>query len=468
MLTRPARLKESVRERGQAMMMLVLAMTVIFFVGALAVDVGLWLSEKRGAQTDADFPSLAGAWELLPKMGGAAAAHNAVDEWAADNDETENLVVDNVVVNDSCFNQGAPDAVTVDVTHESTSLFFSIFGIVDDPDIQAHAKACAGAATGLGGVIPFEIDDNPGPCFDSQEKPIFTTFCPLELGAQGGNPRGMLDLQAPGDYCSASGGSGDIENLIEWGASGNCFINGGSNCDPAKKGPWYDCVAVQTGNPAKVLDGVFKRVSRDGECDANYGDGDGLDEFDETVQLLSGSGPTGLYEGRDCDLSTEGKQISPRLVTIVVLENPPSPGNTGYPIVAFAGFYLAGCTPEGVVVTSQSQLDPECDRKKKTSTQGTIDDLYVSAPELGPLPAPAACHHGTPHGQQQNCTTPTPTPPPGPTPVPTPTPAPTPPGGGGTGHSVVWGQFVKLVVTNQGGVSAPTDSTTIFGITLVE
>jgi hypothetical protein len=415
--------KRSARERGQALMLVVLGMTVIFVIGAIAVDVGLWLSEKRGAQTDADFPALAGAWELLPQNGNAATANAAANEWAADNDETSNLVVDNVIVDDSCFNQGTDDAVAVEVTHNSRALFMSIFGIATDPDIRARAKACAGAATGLGGILPFQIDDNPGPCFDTLEQPIFTTFCPIEFGAQGGNPRGIIDLEAPGDYCSDANGSGDIEDMIEFGANGNCFINTSGDCDPDRNGPWYDCVAVQTGNPKKVMDGVFKRVSKDGACDARYGDGDGLDEFDEVVELVAGSGPTGLYEGRDCDPNTDGKQLSPRVVTIVVLENPPSPGNRGYEIVAFAGFYLAGCTPEGVVVTNQSQLDTECD-------------------------APG---------------NPAPTPTPGP--LPTPTPAPP---GGGVGHSVVWGQFVKLVTTDQGGVGPPNSQTTIFGISLVE
>jgi hypothetical protein len=441
-------------------MLLVLGMTVVFFVGAITVDVGLWLSEKSGAQTDADFPALAGAWELLPQNGNAASAGVAVDDSLADNDETGNLSLLNATVDDSCFNGGTDDAVTVEVEHESVPLFISIFGIVDDPEIEARAKACAGAATGLTGVVPFQVDDNPGPCFTSQEDPIFTSFCPIELGAQGGNPRGMLDLQAQGDYCSNSSGSGNIENMIEWGAPGNCFINSTGDCDPNHGGPWYDCVAVQTGNPANVLDGVFSRVSRDGDCDDAYGDGDGLDEFNETIELVAGSGATGLYEARDCDTNTDGKQVSPRLVTIVVLEDPPSPGNSGYEIEAFAGFYLAGCSPEGVVVTDQSQLDTECDRSSTMDTSGSAE-AYVTAPVPGFLAAPAACHRGNPHGLQTSCATPTPTTPPGPTPAPTPPP-------GGTGHSVVWGQFVKLVVADHGGVGAPTDQTTIFGINLVE
>ena len=464
-LNRLKRIGRKTRERGQALILFVLAMTVIFAIGAIAVDVGLWLSEKRGAQTDADFPALAGAWELLPFVGNATTAQNAVDEWAGDNDETTNLTVDNVVIDDSCWNQGTDDAVYVEVTHDSRTLFTGIFGLADEPAIRAKAKACAGAATGLNGILPFQIEDDPGPCFNSQEEPIFTQFCPIELGAQGGNPRGIIDLEAPGDFCSDTGGSGDIEDMIYFGASGNCFINTSGSCSPAQGGPWYDCVGIQTGNPKKVVDGVYRRVVEDGDCDQTYGDGDGLDEFDEVVELISGPPTTGLYEGRDCDPNTDGKQISPRLATIVVLESPPVPGNVGYPIVAFAAFYLAGCIPdEDVIVTDQSQLDTECDAPGNMLPDG-MDNLYVSSPELGPLPAPSACHRGTPpqpHNPNQSCSTPTPTPPPGPTPTPP------PPGGGPPGHSVVWGRFVKLIVTNQGGVGAPNEQTTIFGIGLVE
>ena len=39
--------------------------TIIALAAAITVDFGLWLSERRGAQTDADLVTLAGAYELL-------------------------------------------------------------------------------------------------------------------------------------------------------------------------------------------------------------------------------------------------------------------------------------------------------------------------------------------------------------------------------------------------------------------
>ena len=387
-------------EGGQMILMMVLAMTVMFIVGAIAVDVGLWLSERRGAQTDADFVALSGAWELLDPSAAEADAVAAVNTALDANDEQLNasLIAVDVDLEARC--------VAVDVGHASRPLFFAIFG-VGAPDIGAHAKACAGAASGPGNLVPFQIDDNPGDCFDVNEEPIFTAMCRIELGAQGGTAgRGMLDLQAPDDFCSYSPGNGDIEELIVDAAPGICLINdpATNTCDPSNQGPWYDCVAIQTGDPKAVLDGVATRLAKDGDCD---GDGDGVDDFDETVDLVFGAGVTGIYAPHDCDPLTAGTQASPRLVTLIVLEDPPpkNPGNSGFPIVAFAGFYIAGCATETAVVVDEDDLDRYC---------------IPSSPLTGP-----------------------------------------------PGKAVVYGRFVNIIVAG-GEIGDPTAQTTAFGIALVE
>src|SRR3989304_3698503 len=53
------------KESGQALILWVLAATIIFAIGAITVDFGLWLTERRGAQKDADAATMAGAFELL-------------------------------------------------------------------------------------------------------------------------------------------------------------------------------------------------------------------------------------------------------------------------------------------------------------------------------------------------------------------------------------------------------------------
>jgi hypothetical protein len=415
------------REQGQVIIWSLLTMTVIFVVGAITIDIGLFLSERRGSQTDADFSALSGALELIDPAADAGDAMTAADSNLDANDEQGNIDWPNtsIVVDDSCWDEaGDDDAVTVDVSHSSKALFFGIFGLLA-PEIGAHAKACVGAAQGLGNLIPIQIDDNPGPCFDDEEEPKFTSMCPIELGSQGSNPdRGMADLDASGDYCSEAGGAGDIEELIEFGATGICLINTSGSCNPASNGPWYECIATQAGNAKKALAGINARVLKDGKCDQSFGDGDHTDEFSETVEMVFNSGDpfTSIYGSRDCDPSQDGTQASPRLVTIIVLEEPPNPqpSNEGLPIIAFAGFYIAGCAAEDDVVVDESDLDPNC---------------YYPG---GPVP----------------------TPPPAPTPVPV-------DDCGAPAHCVVYGRFVKLIVAGS-DVGKPTDQTTLFGISLDE
>ena len=389
--------RETRGEGGQTIILMVLLMTVMFVVGAITVDVGLWLSERRGAQADADFVALSGAWELLdPSPAAEANALNAVNQALAANDEQLNaslIGVEVTLVGERC--------VSVDVGHESRPLFFQIFG-VGAPEIGAHATACAGAASGPGNLVPFQIDEL-GPCYQNGQ-PIFAEMCPIELGAQGGNPRGMLDLDAPDDFCSDARGDGAVEELIINAAPGVCFINTIDDCDPSNNGPWYDCVAIQDGNPKKIIDGVAARGALDGDCDGN---GNGWDDFDETVDLVFGAGDSGIYSPRDCDPSTAGTQASPRLVTLIVLKEPPptNAGPTGFPILAFAGFYIAGCASEEIDVVDEN-------------TDGF--DRYCTLKDTGP-----------------------------------------------PGKAVVYGRFVNIIVTG-GDIGDPTDQTTAFAIALVE
>ena len=529
MLSRPVRTLSE--ERGQSLILLVLGLTVMFVVGAIVVDVGLWLSERRGSQTDADLSALAGAFELLDPGSTSADAVSAATNSLTANDEQNNADFANLTpaVDNSCWHRSDNDAVTVDVKHDSKALFFGIFGIAP-PDIGAHAKACVGAAEAPGNALPFEVSDEPGPCFDNSSQPIFTALCPIEGGAQSPNPRGILDLQASGDYCSDGNGSGDIEQMIEFGASGKCLINRTGGCDPSKNGPWYDCVAVQTGNPKNVLDGTNARISKDGLCDGN--DPGTIDDFSESVVLFADTGNpyTSIYAPRDCDPTQDGIQMSPRLVELIILDNYPDPGNTGYPIKAFAGFYIAGCADENVDVQDESDLDPYCGDKlvREITPAAGGAALYVSGVAPGPALAPKtltvtklvvggsaqpsaftitvnstgnpvpASFPGSATGtavllDAGSSYTVSETGPAGyvpslsagcsgnigngqtciitntfATPAPTPTPSPTPvPGECAPGHCVVYGRFVYIVLAGS-AIGPPTDQTTVFGISLVE
>lgn len=415
-------------ERGQALMLIVGIFTVTMVVGVITVDFGLWFGERRGAQTDADLSSLAGAQEYEKYLalgcsypgGQSAADAAAVDKaniWFSDNNESGNASLPTPIAPTSppCGTFGVSPCVKVTVKHDTKALFTSIFGLGPN-NIGTDAKACAGASSGPGGDVPIEIASTNDPCYVNGQ-PNYGALCLLESGSGACpsgpatptpaptpvpcNPHGLLDLQAASPYCSDANGSGNISNVIANGATGTCNVNAGNTCNPTHNGPWYDCVAVQTGNSAQVINGFTTRISRQGACDD--GPVDGVESFTETLNLVSGSPPTGLYDARVCPLLGfwDSGKISPRIIIIIVLDTNPAAGNTGYPIRAKAAFYFAGCWDDRNGTPSVSQLD-------------------------------------------KNCTSNIP-----------------------PGHTAIYGQFVNLIVTG-GDVVPPDPSSTLFGVHLTE
>jgi hypothetical protein len=359
-------------QRGQALILAMLLMTVIFAIGALVVDLGLWLSERRGAQTDADFAALAGAWELLdPAASQADATAAAIAALTANDDEGNASLPHPPAVAGNC--------ITVDVEHDTPSLFSAIFGIVADEKIGGHATACAGATNAPSGIVPFEIDNDFGLCFNANETPNFNTLCPLDFGTPGGNPRGVLDLIAPGNSCSNATGGGNLEGLIESGVNRTCLISNTGSCSPANNGPWQDCVGVDDANRQQVMIAVEGRISRQGYCDS---DGNGNETLDEVVDVVFTGNPSNtMYQAKDCD-AAPGNQASPRLVSVIVLDQDPTPGNAGFPIEAFAGFHIEGCGSE--LSATPLAVDPDCRGGAHTVVYGRFVNLIIENSGTGP------------------------------------------------------------------------------------
>src|SRR5574341_892490 len=158
MLTRDVRSRMPARsgEVGQGLILFVLAMTVIFVIGVIVVDISLWVSERRGAQKDADMATLAGAMELLdqdfvnPANNNPAAiqsaAEGAVYKWA-DYNELPAADVHNLEIGDTNCLGPSPvvDTVRLDAEHHGGRLFISIVDNTFIPKIGAPSKACLGS-----------------------------------------------------------------------------------------------------------------------------------------------------------------------------------------------------------------------------------------------------------------------------------------------------------------------------------
>jgi len=150
-------------ERGQAIIMMVGVLTVIFAVAAAVVDVGLWLAERGSVQRAADFAALAGSQDL-PLDDGLAEA-SALD-WAARNGYPDGVNGVDVTVELLCKNTfpdppagictntnpaGGPsaclagsgcDGLRVIISKPAGRLFTSIFGV-------GEVHVASGAAAGL-------------------------------------------------------------------------------------------------------------------------------------------------------------------------------------------------------------------------------------------------------------------------------------------------------------------------------
>lgn len=148
---RSTRLPRRRGERGQAIILVVGVMTVIFIIAAIVIDFGLWLSERRGVQRVADLAAAAGAQDLLLAERDAAtndsAAIASALAWARDNGYEDGVAVELLCGNaltagtaGVCSNTGQPgfsacqigdgcDSLRVTVDTSGAHLFTSIFDL---------------------------------------------------------------------------------------------------------------------------------------------------------------------------------------------------------------------------------------------------------------------------------------------------------------------------------------------------
>ncbi len=131
------------RERGQGLVLAVLGMAVFLGFVAMAVDVGLFLNERRELQNSADAAALAGAANLPD----AALATQTAQEWAAKNfdDGDESLAGMQV------FTYRIPnDRIEVTVQREVSFVFGRALGLTSD---TMQATATAGRVPIIAGCI---------------------------------------------------------------------------------------------------------------------------------------------------------------------------------------------------------------------------------------------------------------------------------------------------------------------------
>lgn len=365
-------------DRGQVVVLTALGLFGFGMVAAMSVDVGLYVVDRRDAQSDVDKAALAGALELTLSASDAAAdktaAEAAATNWAIKNgiDTSEPGTVLTVQAISTCYSadDGVPTGVMVSLAREPQTIFMGIVNAVapvDDWTVDTSATACAGRPIDMFGVLPFALSET-STCFMDDgaggRLPKLGEFCDIVIDSNVQGLSGELGIDEDGE-CWDGNGSADVleENIIE-GARVPCVVG--------------QSVTGNAGhNVGKTKSGIETRVAGQGACDAN-GDvddalfnagntalneysssdldsptrGDGQDDFYEIWEYHGDpSDPAANLTPYDCDSATPGVQTSPRNVALIVVHDFAAPdGDTGpksYEIQGFARVYIEGCTDSG-------------------------------------------------------------------------------------------------------------------------
>lgn len=208
--------RASPEESGQVIILMVLALTIVFAVGAITVDVGIWLSERRGVARAADFASLAGTLSLPadPDQAEADAFEYAARNGYVDGVDgvqiTVELYCSNNIVSPPpgiCLNtdpSGKPslcatrvgcDSIRVIIREPGKHLFSAIFGFSDvkigfgamavvDFEINPIDTAMLLDATGSMGDAPCNGSQSNNGCPIKEAKAAATDFTNILLNGQ--------------------------------------------------------------------------------------------------------------------------------------------------------------------------------------------------------------------------------------------------------------------------------------------
>jgi Flp pilus assembly protein TadG len=225
-------------ERGQAIVLMVLALVVLLGMAAMVLDVGGWFRDQRRLQGTADAAALAGA-QQLPNA--PTAAQTMALSYA--NQNGGDVLAANITV--GTLNQ-PNDIIDVKAQKSSPGFFSSVLGIMN-ANITASARALVGPPAQAQYVAPMVVYcDHPliQNC-NGNNTPTFgqpTSMNYNKMGAPGAF--GMLDL------ANAKGNTGN-STLASW------ILNGYPNYLPLGL---YDSAPGANFNSANIATALNARI----------------------------------------------------------------------------------------------------------------------------------------------------------------------------------------------------------------
>jgi Flp pilus assembly protein TadG len=297
------------QEFGQGLVVGVLSMVVVLGFAAMAVDVGLFLHERRELQKAADAAALAGVQELPESP---VDALQAAEEWAYNNgidvSEVEGIEISTTYADD--------DTVTVSVQRDVPFVFARVLGFTSGT-MHADATARMGSPSWSDNVMPWSL------LASAQQGVVYGTDVILKYSAQDST-------------------SGDYGILALAGASGaddyyDAILNGSDTC--------IGCVEMtEPGNiVGKTEAGLKDRLELTSpECDT----------FEE-VFIPDGDG--WRFSSNQCNPWDDEGTGSKRVVLIPVIDDPDG-GRDEVTVIRFALVFLTNDISDDICPTGQ-----ECD-----------------------------------------------------------------------------------------------------------
>jgi len=377
------------QQRGQVIIMFIGVFTVITLVGVITVDFGLWFSERRGSQTDADMSALAGAQAYVSDLANTTGAFDDAVEWAVKNgidparidpDHTSDCSDGNSCIQvgiGDCYENGTDTSmpwVESRIYHDTFSLFGKFFSFAA-PDIGAIARACVGSPRTAMDLSPFgqqtETDPDTGqplsdcmmlnPAYDSGDPdsprtiPIYGAVCILKTGSgqSVSGQRGQLTL---GNLQCDQKSSNTLRHDFHYGASAGCSMGQEVN--------------TGTGNIIGLLQGLNDRLEEEGQCDVSsfHTGNPGYDDFDEVFSLVCPDpdepivpSPDNVFSQNECSITRvcsagHTHTYSPRAIDLVLIDQLEHAEQTAT-ITGFAGFYVIGCFDDDIAEDTKAAIE---------------------------------------------------------------------------------------------------------------
>ena len=178
-------------ERGQAMALSVICLTVLLTLSALVLDVGSWYQAQRETQAAADAAALAAA-QALPESQSEAGVLAA--SYVAKNGGGTAAVTFST-------RAMASDTVTVTVERDTPGFFARIFG-VDSVTVDGRASARSGVPSSARYAAPIAVDEKH-PLLSGGSCPCFNE--PTELDLQKVGPGAFRLINLDGSFGGTGG-----------------------------------------------------------------------------------------------------------------------------------------------------------------------------------------------------------------------------------------------------------------------